>query len=267
MKPLLLCTDLDRTLLPNGSQPESPQARAHFRRFVAQEAVTLAYVTGRDPQLVLQAIKTYQIPIPDFALTDVGASVYQIENDAWQRLPTWDISLSKDWPEGIKEKIAILFQQQNKLRLQEVNKQTKFKLSFYVDLSMDYKKLLADLHSCLKEHNLSARLIWSIDEAENIGLLDVLPPKAGKREAINFLMQTQGFDYQNTIFAGDSGNDLDVMLSPIRSILVANAAAALKQDILQQKQHNIYFAQGGYLGMNGCYSAGILEGIAHYINL
>ena len=29
---LLLCTDLDRTLLPNGEQPESPPARALFAR-------------------------------------------------------------------------------------------------------------------------------------------------------------------------------------------------------------------------------------------
>ena len=28
---LLLCTDLDRTLIPNGPQPESPRARAAFR--------------------------------------------------------------------------------------------------------------------------------------------------------------------------------------------------------------------------------------------
>ena len=31
MRPLLLCTDLDRTLLPNGTAPESPRARALFR--------------------------------------------------------------------------------------------------------------------------------------------------------------------------------------------------------------------------------------------
>lgn len=30
MSRLLLCTDLDRTLLPNGSEPESEQARKKF---------------------------------------------------------------------------------------------------------------------------------------------------------------------------------------------------------------------------------------------
>ncbi|MCI5162809.1 MAG: haloacid dehalogenase, partial [Candidatus Electrothrix sp. AX5] len=27
---------------------------------------------------------------------------------------------------------------------------------------------------------------------------------------------------------------------------------------------SLYLAQGGFQGMNGCYSAGILEGVAHY---
>lgn len=47
MNRLLICTDLDRTLIPNGPQPESPKARALFRRLVSREEVTLAYVSGR----------------------------------------------------------------------------------------------------------------------------------------------------------------------------------------------------------------------------
>ena len=47
MNRLLLCTDLDRTLIPNGTQPESPRARELFKRLVSHEEVTLVYVTGR----------------------------------------------------------------------------------------------------------------------------------------------------------------------------------------------------------------------------
>ena len=36
---LLLCTDLDRTLIPNGPQPESPGARAHFATLAAEQLV------------------------------------------------------------------------------------------------------------------------------------------------------------------------------------------------------------------------------------
>ncbi len=267
MKRLLLCTDLDRTLLPNGQPPESPQAREHFRRFVEQESVTLAYVTGRDLSLIQQAIEEYDIPVPDFALADVGASVYRVQDKHWQRMPAWDACLSKSWPNDARERIAtLLLHEQAELRLQEQEKQTAFKLSFYVDLSVEYKQLLHRLQRLLEKHQLFAHLIWSEDEEAHIGLLDVLPKTAGKLEAIQFLMQHEDFNHTNTLFAGDSGNDLDVMLSSIPSILVANAASAVREDILEQKVKSVYFAQGGYLGMNGCYSAGILEGVAYYFN-
>jgi len=44
---LLLCTDLDRTLLPNGSELESEQARKNFDQLIKHPQVTLVYVTGR----------------------------------------------------------------------------------------------------------------------------------------------------------------------------------------------------------------------------
>ena len=61
-KTLLLCTDMDRTLLPNGTQPESPLARRRFAELAARDDVALAYVTGRDRRLVEQAMSNYQLP-------------------------------------------------------------------------------------------------------------------------------------------------------------------------------------------------------------
>ena len=63
---LLLCTDLDRTLLPNGPQPESPGARMRFARLAARPEVTLVYVTGRHRKLVEKVIGLYRLPLPDF---------------------------------------------------------------------------------------------------------------------------------------------------------------------------------------------------------
>ncbi len=264
MKPLLLCTDLDRTLLPNGAEPESPQARAHFRRLAAQPTLTLAYVTGRDLSLVSQAIEKYEIPRPSFALTDVGTSLYQTQAEgAWQRLTTWDTLLASAWHTQTSAQIADLLADLPALQIQEKAKQGRFKLSFYVDLGHDPQTLMQKIQARLRTNALKAQLIWSLDEQAEIGLLDLLPETAGKRQAIEFLMQHLGFSIDNSLFAGDSGNDLDVLLSPLKSILVANAAAEVRET-LRTQHTNTYFAQGGYLGMNGCYSAGILEGVAHY---
>mgnify|MGYP000444995282 FL=1 len=54
MNPLLLCTDLDRTLVPNGAEPESAQSRKKFSQLAGHPQVTLVYVTGRHQQLVEQ---------------------------------------------------------------------------------------------------------------------------------------------------------------------------------------------------------------------
>ena len=77
-KRLLICTDLDRTLLPNGSQPESSGARELFRRVTSDPSVSLAYVSGRHQQLVLDAIREYAIPWPDWVIADVGSTIYRV---------------------------------------------------------------------------------------------------------------------------------------------------------------------------------------------
>jgi len=63
---LLLCTDLDRTLIPNGGEPESPDARTMFGRLAARPEVTLAYVSGRDADRVKTVIERFDLPTPDY---------------------------------------------------------------------------------------------------------------------------------------------------------------------------------------------------------
>ncbi|WP_211215666.1 HAD family hydrolase [Geopsychrobacter electrodiphilus] len=86
---LLLCTDLDRTLIPNGVQPEHPAARKLFREFCRLPEVTLIYVTGRHQLLVEQAIEEYGLPEPDYAITDVGTQIYRIEAAKWQEMSAY----------------------------------------------------------------------------------------------------------------------------------------------------------------------------------
>jgi hydroxymethylpyrimidine pyrophosphatase-like HAD family hydrolase len=124
--------------------------------------------------------------------------------------------------------------------------------------------LQAQMRRLLGEHGIKANLIWSIDEAEHVGLLDVLPASANKLHAIEFLMQQQGYGRLDTVFAGDSGNDLDVLKSDVPAVLVANASPELKQQVAHIHKASLCTARGGFLGMNGNYSAGILEGAAYH---
>jgi hypothetical protein len=261
MKRLLLCTDLDRTLIPNGTQPESPEARAWFRLLVSRKEVTLAYVTGRNRDLVEQAIAEFELPQPDFVIGDVGATIYSSD---WKQWDEWDDHIAPDWQGLTHDDLYRVLCVFPVLRRQEQNKQSRHKLSFYIPVETDTQKLIAEIDQRLKYADIKANLIWSIDATAGLGLLDVLPASASKLHAIRFLILRSGFANETAIFAGDSGNDLNVLTSDIPSVLVANADAEVKSLVANANKHTFYIAKGGYLGMNGNYSAGILEGVAHY---
>lgn len=264
MRRFLLCTDLDRTLIPNGPNPEWPTAKALFRKLAAREEICLAYVTGRHRALIEDAIAEFDLPTPDFAIADVGASVYQVGTDAWQPWQQWAENIAPDWHGMQCSDLKNLLRGITELQPQEREKQAPFKLSYYVALDVDSRTLIARMQERLQREGIRANLIWSIDELAHIGLLDVLPESAGKLHAIRFVMERQHFSLQNTVFAGDSGNDLDVLLSDIPAVLVANADPEIKMQVAKTKPEALYIAAGGYLGMNGNYSAGILEGVAHF---
>ncbi|MCP3870665.1 MAG: HAD-IIB family hydrolase [Gammaproteobacteria bacterium] len=266
---LLLCTDMDRTLLPNGTQPESQAARQRFSTLVSHPGVVLVYVTGRDKSLVERAINNYGLPWPDLVISDVGTNIYHLENKRWQVWPQWPDEIGKDWNGRNHQHLSELLSGIQALRMQEYSKQNTFKLSFYYPLHTDNKLLDEKLSAILREKGIDASLIWSIDEPAGVGLLDILPKRATKLHAVEFLQNTLGIPLSRTLFAGDSGNDLQVLTSAIPSVLVANAIptvvdAAIKGASAAGTSERLYLARGDFLDMNGNYSAGILEGVNHF---
>ena len=267
---ILICTDLDRTLLPNGKQPENPPARHLFRRLAARPEIATAYVTGRHRQLVLEAIDEYALPLPGYVIGDVGTSIYSIVKKQWRLWECWQNEIGISWQGLTHDALVAMFTDLASLHLQEAEKQNTYKLSYYVDPAVDVSQLLSVMQQRLDQKQIAATLVWSIDETTNTGLLDILPASATKRHAIEFLMAEEGYTLENTVFAGDSGNDLPVLTSPIHSVLVANATNEVRQQALQMAiaqgtQDALYLAHGTLLDMNGNYSAGILEGCVHYL--
>ena len=269
-KRILICTDLDRTLLPNGAQAESPHARDRFHQLTARPEVSIAYVTGRHRELVLDAIEEYRLPLPDYVIGDVGTSIYSIANEQWLLWNSWQQEIGISWQGLTHDALMALLADFKALRLQESEKQNIYKLSYYLEPTIHVPALLKDIQQRLDQKQIAASLIWSIDETTNTGLLDILPAAATKRHAIEFLMSEQGYTLDNTLYAGDSGNDLPVLTSPIHSVLVANATREVREQAVQLAaahgtEDALYLAHGNLLGMNGNYSAGILEGCVHYM--
>jgi HAD superfamily hydrolase (TIGR01484 family) len=267
---LLICTDLDRTLIPNGPQSESEGVRQRFARFCSRPEVELVYVTGRHRALIEQAISNYCLPVPDYAIADVGTTIYRVgRSRAWERETAWDNEIAADWNGRGHAEIKAMLSDLQPLRLQENTKQNQHKLSYYVPMHSDRGGLSATIKQRLDANNVAARLIWSDDEPAGVGLLDVTPQRASKYHAIKALMRTLAIDETKTVFAGDSGNDLEVLSSAIPAVLVANGQQQIRDQATRQAAllghiDQLYIAKGDFNGMNGNYAAGILEGIAHY---
>jgi hypothetical protein len=267
--PLLLCSDLDRTLLPNGAEPESPHARPLFARLAAHPGVILVYVTGRDRSLIEQAIRTYRLPRPDFAIGDVGSTIFDLRDGNWQNWARWHEEIAPDWGDCDREHLARLLADITHLYPQEHTRQNRFKLSYYVPLDADTETLDALIEARLAPRGVATNRIWSVDEPAGRGLLDLLPRRANKLHAIEFLQAELVIACEQTLFAGDSGNDLEVLASAIPSVLVANAMPSIAREAIARaraagQSGRLHLARGGLLGLNGNYSGGILEGVAHF---
>jgi HAD superfamily hydrolase (TIGR01484 family) len=269
MDKTFLCSDLDRTLLPNGRPPESPKARRLLRQAAKLPDLTLAYVTGRNRSLIQKAIEAYDLPLPAFAVGDVGTAIYRPDRN-WEPLKSWTDEIRVSWQEKLAPDLAVLLSDINGLHLQEGEHQTAFKLSYYADMKTDPVFLRWEIKSRLAGHGIQAAVVWSVDEQKGIGLLDIVPKNATKHHAIRFLQERYGFQEDRIIFAGDSGNDLEALTGGLQAVLVKNALPEVQQEAVRTMREKgmperLYLAQGGFMEMNGNYSAGVLEGLAHFL--
>lgn len=267
---LLICTDLDRTLIPNGHQPESRGARDLFRRLAQRPEVTLAYVSGRDRHLLESAIDEFALPAPDFAIGDVGTTIYRVDEGTWHPWGAWANEIAADWGGKDRRTLAGMLDGIPDIEPQEPEKQNTYKLSYYAPAGLDGDALAGRIRDRLAQAGVRSSVIWSIDEMRDIGLVDVLPAGATKVHAIRFLQAHLQVPEARTVFAGDSGNDLPALTSGLQAIVVANAREEVKQAALHATaergiENCLYVARGGWHGMNGNYAAGILEGIVHFI--
>lgn len=269
---LLLMCDLDRTVIPNGKEPVSLQAMNEFKLFVKREEVILAYASGRDLGLIKNAIKEYDLPFPSIAVGDVGTNIYECRSGEYRKNQGWSRLIGANWHGKIGADIHKLICDISELTLQEKKKQNAFKQSYYIDPEEITGALLETIEMRLKNAGFAAQIISSIDQTENIGFIDIVPQSADKRHALQYLEKFLRLSQRQIVFAGDSGNDVEALASGYNAIVVANARAEIKTRVRELARARgvlsaVYFASGGFKGMNGNYTAGILEGIRHFTSI
>lgn len=265
---MILATDLDRTLLPNGHEPYDGSLPRFFY-LVKEKEFTLVYVTGRSLELFHEAQKEFAIETPHYLLADVGSSLYVRDGDGLIPDAGWATYLQNKTPRWSTETMqnAIAFEG---LRLQEEEKQKKYKLSYYLDTDRDTDHVIESIQTIIRDElQIDATVIYSVDPLTGDGLVDILPRVATKVTGLEFLRERLSLEKGAVIYCGDSGNDILPLSNGYRSVLVANAHEDARMKIEQRVSdaglaETLYIADGSlHSKLNGNYSSGILEGLLH----
>lgn len=265
---ILLATDLDRTLLPNGPEPDEDSISILFNT-LKDVPHSLVYVTGRSLDLVHEAQKEFKIPTPNYLISDVGTRLYKKEADTLVSDTRWSDYITSQETHWHRDSVTNAVGTLQGLTLQEQEKQNQFKVSYYLSKDSEKDAVLAHITTALKDLNIHANVIWSFDPlAHNVGLIDILPRTANKAAALEFLRTQEHLEKDSVIYCGDSGNDIEPLTHCYRSILVKNAPQEVKDAVTEQVSNiecidTLYIATGTGT-QSGNYASGILEGLIHF---
>ncbi|MGC9457148.1 MAG: HAD-IIB family hydrolase [Halothiobacillaceae bacterium] len=261
----ILATDLDRTLLPNGSWPVDERAIELFNAWTARQGVLVVYVTGRNLDLTEQAIREFGVRYPDVLCGDVGTTIRRRENGDWATDSGWIDHVHAMSPRWDNQAIRRALADVDGMREQEPEHLNEFKQSYYVDHA-NRDQIMSAVESRIGGR-FDEVLVYSHDPTNGNGLLDVLPASATKRTALEYVARKWKAEGK-IVFCGDSGNDIFPLTAGFLGVMVRNADEQLVQQVTEAQKLDsslqVYHARGGFKGLNGYYVSGVLEGAYHY---
>jgi sucrose-6F-phosphate phosphohydrolase len=262
----ILATDLDRTLLPNGSWESDAGAIELFNELTVKNDVLVVYVTGRNLNLTENAISEYGVRHPDVLIGDVGTSIREYENGEWRFDGGWISHVKHASPRWNAEALKNAISGVGGIREQEREHLNQFKQSYYVDHGS--KDQILERIDALVKGRFDEVIIYSYDSQDGKGLLDFLPDSATKQTALEYVSEEFKSAKEDVVFCGDSGNDIFPLTAGFRGVLVRNADEQLVENVKLAARKNpglaLYFARGGFRGLNGYYTSGVIEGAYHY---
>lgn len=267
----VLASDLDGTLLPLEGDNAARDALEQIRGQTDVGSFPMAFVTGRHLASVFDAIAIDGLPQPGWILCDVGTSIYERKSastrdnltqeelaDQFVRVEDYDFALDQIAGDTNVESLRKAIGNLPGFRPQESFKQGQHKLSYYVAAEE-----IAQCHHCaetfLKEHSYPYGVISSVDPFNGDGLIDVLPKGVSKAFALDWWCDKNGYQPDEVIFCGDSGNDFAALVAGYRAVVVANAERSLAAKVsdahhAKQWKDRLFLASGSS-------TSGVLQGL------
>ncbi len=238
----LFVSDLDGTLL--GTLAQRLSFKEQWLQVPPPQRPRLVYSTGRTWDSTLQAIQVYQLAEPDYVIGSMGTEIYDYPQH--RIVPEFSETLQKGWHRPTVE--AVIARLGYDIRRQPEDFQNAYKSSWYLlDATPDQ---LETIREKLEGAGLEVTLVYSSSRD-----LDILPRRADKGESLLWLLKHLRIRPEETLVAGDSGNDSAMFLIPgVSGIIVSNA----QPELYQRTAHlPVYHARGMYL-------EGVIEGLVYY---
>lgn len=234
-----LATDLDGTFL-GGSEAD----RASLYQWIEdnRDSVGLIFVTGRDPEFIMQMCRERGLPWPEYVVGDVGTTIARVEpSGAIAPIAPLEEDIAARWNDA-GECVRALLDGHPGLTLQP----TSFRYRVSYDLSpADFDPRARDL---IEEVGLD----WLISDNR---YFDVLPRGVSKGPSIRRLIDHLGIPEARVLCAGDTLNDLSMLASGLPAVAVGNSETALTDRL--NGLSSVHHAQA-----HG--AAGILEAITAF---
>jgi sucrose-phosphate synthase len=237
----LLIVDIDDTLL--GDENAVHMLSEYLKE--RKDSMGFGVATGRDIHSAQSVLKKNKLPYVDILISSVGSEIYYSDIDRFDK--GWETHIRKDWK---NEKIEQVLQSLPFIEKQtDPRAQRKYKISYTLKEGHPEKDSIPLIHNQLSKLKLSYNLIFS-----HGNLIDILPYRAGKGNAIRYLSNKWNIPSDQIITAGNSGNDASMLTGMRKGIVVGNYSPELER---LRKNPNVYFATKHY-------AEGILEGLNHY---
>lgn len=236
----LLISDIDNTLTGDD------QALGELKKLLEQHHDTVGFgiATGRSVESAKEVLDRQGLK-PDILITAVGSEIHYGD----QSIPDkgWSTYIRRRWhPERVKDVLSAF----PELELQEgPGTQRRFKVSYNVTDTSDIETLMHRIESALESTRSSWHAVLSHDS-----FLDILPYRASKGSAVKYIAWKWHINPANVITAGDSGNDADMLIKPMKGIIVANHEASL--DGLKSARHLCFTKES--------HAAGVIEGLRRF---
>jgi len=206
------------------------------------KSIIFGIATGRRLDDALSTLRQYNIPQPDVLISGQGTEIHYAPN--LTKSAVWERHINHHWnPLAIRD----ILKEIPGLELQPKNQQSDFKISYYIDPKVAN---IQDIRQALLRNEQAVNAVFSFGQ-----FLDVLPVRASKGLALRWCAEQLGFPLKNTLVAGVTGADADMLRGNTLGVVVDNRHLAELSDL--PSVDNIYFAKKQF-------AAGILEAMDYY---